>query len=77
MQLNVTEIQKQFKDPLLTTRPTNSRNEDLNRIPDFRRPTAKQIKQMLPAVIRRGRLAVDPFTSITLLQKRNPEKIYK
>ncbi|KAF8584271.1 hypothetical protein K439DRAFT_1616877 [Ramaria rubella] len=58
------------------TRPTNEPLQRPYEFPIFRRPTRKQILQMLPAITRWGRLDQDPFTALMILHERNPEKVY-
>ena len=45
--------------------------------PEHRRPTLKQIRQMIPAVTRRARLHSDPFTAVHILAERMPRNVYK
>ncbi|KAF8508400.1 hypothetical protein JB92DRAFT_3194679 [Gautieria morchelliformis] len=71
------ELVNQYRNPLPTSRPTNAPTDITDNFPAFRRPTAKQIRQLLPAVIRRVRLDQDPFTAVVILKNRNPHKIYK
>ncbi|KAF8517116.1 hypothetical protein JB92DRAFT_3113740 [Gautieria morchelliformis] len=71
------ELVNQYRTPLLTSRPTNAATDIGDNFPTFRRPTAKQIRQLLPAVVRRAHLDQDPFTAVTILKNRNPHKIYK
>jgi hypothetical protein len=45
--------------------------------PEHRRPTLKQIRQMMPAVTRHARLHSDPFTAVHILAERMPRNVYK
>ncbi|KIJ46841.1 hypothetical protein M422DRAFT_249585 [Sphaerobolus stellatus SS14] len=47
-----------------------------DRLPEFRRPTQQQIRQMIPAVTRRARLDSDPFTAVHILAQRLPKNVY-
>ncbi|KAF8582894.1 hypothetical protein K439DRAFT_1617928 [Ramaria rubella] len=70
------EVVNQYRNPTVAMRPTNEPLQRLYGFPIFRRPTRKQILQMLPAITCRGRLDQDPFTALTILHERNPEKVY-
>ncbi|KIJ43275.1 hypothetical protein M422DRAFT_253479 [Sphaerobolus stellatus SS14] len=45
--------------------------------PSWRRPMPQQIRNLLPAAMRRLRLHVDPFQGIKILVTKNPEDIYQ
>ena len=45
--------------------------------PKHRHPTKQQVTDLLPAVRRREYLNDSPFLSLTILAKRNPDKIYQ
>ncbi|KAF8509681.1 hypothetical protein JB92DRAFT_3185487 [Gautieria morchelliformis] len=70
------ELVNQYRTPLLTSRPMNAATDISDNFPTFRRPTAKQIRQLLPAIVRRARLYQDPFTAVTILKNHNLHKIY-
>ncbi|KAF8512204.1 hypothetical protein JB92DRAFT_2830898 [Gautieria morchelliformis] len=71
------ELVNRYRIPDVTSRPTNAPSDLTDNFPVFRRPTAKQIRQMLPAIVCRARLNQDPFTAVIILKKHNPDKIYK
>ncbi|KAF8573395.1 hypothetical protein K439DRAFT_1625113 [Ramaria rubella] len=70
------ELVAQYNFPAQTSRHTNAPTHIPLELPEFRRPTARHLRSMFPAVRRRERLHKDPFEAVHLLHERNPEKIY-
>ncbi|KIJ33328.1 hypothetical protein M422DRAFT_264717 [Sphaerobolus stellatus SS14] len=44
-----------------------------DQLPEFRRPTQQQIRQMIPAVTQRAKRNSDPFTAVHILAQQLPK----